>query len=109
MSGLISGFNSRKDEPWCYYSYSSFTTPGTIYSYDPATGESAVYKQPQTAFDLSGLGKLADGRMEAEGLVRFSEVENGGPRDSALDAALLEAAKDRAFRVSVTLPPASAK
>ncbi|MBP5720490.1 MAG: S9 family peptidase [Bacteroidales bacterium] len=49
------GFNSRKDEPWCYYSYSSFTTPGTIYSYDPATGESAVYKQPQTAFDLSGL------------------------------------------------------
>ncbi len=49
------GFNSRKDEPWCYYSYSSFTTPGTIYSYDPATGASAVYKQPQTAFDLSGL------------------------------------------------------
>ncbi len=49
------GFNSRKDETWCYYSYSSFTTPGTIYSYDIETGESAVYKQPQTAFDLSGL------------------------------------------------------
>ena len=49
------GFNGRKDESWCYYSYSSFTTPGTIYSYDMATGESKVYKQPQTAFDLSGL------------------------------------------------------
>lgn len=49
------GFNSRKDESWCYYAYSSFTTPGTIYSYDIETGESAVYRQPKTAFDLSGL------------------------------------------------------
>ena len=49
------GFNSRKGELWCYYAYSSFTTPGTIYSYDIATGESAVYRQPKTAFDLSGL------------------------------------------------------
>ena len=49
------GFNGRKGEDWCYYSYSSFTTPGTIYRYDLASGESTVYKQPQTAFDLSAL------------------------------------------------------
>lgn len=49
------GFVSRKGEPWCYYSYSSFTTPGTVYSWNIETGESAVYKQPKTAFDLSGL------------------------------------------------------
>ena len=49
------GFIGKKDEPWCFYAYSSFTTPGTIFSYDLQTGESTVYKQPQTAFDLSGL------------------------------------------------------
>ncbi|MBR5703242.1 MAG: S9 family peptidase [Bacteroidales bacterium] len=47
------GFGGRKDEPWCFYSYSSFTTPGTIYSYDLETGESKVYTQPKTGFDLS--------------------------------------------------------
>ena len=46
-------FNCKKDEPWCFFSYSSFTTPGTIYSWDIETGYSTVYKQPKTAFDLS--------------------------------------------------------
>ena len=46
-------FNSRKDQTWCYYSYSSFTTPGTIYSYNIETGESSVYASPKTNFDLS--------------------------------------------------------
>ena len=48
-------FNCRKDEPWCFYTYSSFTAPGTIYSFDPQTEQSCVYRSPQTAFDLSGL------------------------------------------------------
>ena len=49
------GFSCRKGEPWCYYTYASFTTPGTVYSWNIETGESKVYKQPETAFDLSGL------------------------------------------------------
>ena len=49
------GFNCRKGEPWCYYSYASFTTPGTVYHWNIETGESTVYKQPQTAFDLSDM------------------------------------------------------
>ena len=49
------GFIGRKGEDWCYYSYASFTTPGTIYNYNLETGESTVYKQPQTAFDLSDM------------------------------------------------------
>ena len=47
------GFSGKKDEPFCFYSYSSFTTPGTIYSYNLETGESSVYCQPKTNFDLS--------------------------------------------------------
>ena len=49
------GFNCRKGEPWCYYSYASFTTPGTVYHWNIETGESTVYKQPKTAFDLSDM------------------------------------------------------
>ena len=49
------GFNCRKGEPWCFYSYSSFTTPGTIYSLDPQTLESKLYREPATPFDLSSL------------------------------------------------------
>ena len=47
-------FSSKIHEPWCYYSYSSFTTPGTIYFWNIETGNSDVYKQPKTNFDLSG-------------------------------------------------------
>ena len=47
-------FATKINEPWCYYSYSSFTTPGTIYFWNIETGQSTVYKQPKTPFDLSG-------------------------------------------------------
>ena len=47
------GFSGRKEEAYCFYSYSSFTTPGTIYSLDIDSGESSVYTQPKTSFDLS--------------------------------------------------------
>ena len=54
LPGLGSaGFNARIGEPWCYYAYTSFTTPGTIYSLDPESLESQVYAAPKTAFDLS--------------------------------------------------------
>ncbi len=49
------GFAGRKGESWCYYSYSSFTTPGTIYSLDINSGESSIYKEPRTNFGLSEL------------------------------------------------------
>ena len=46
-------FNGKKDEPWCFYAYTSFTTPGTIYSFDAESGESSVWRKPRTNFDLS--------------------------------------------------------
>ena len=52
LPGVCSaGFNGRKGEPWCYYSYSSFTVPGTIYSLDIQNLESTLYRKPATAFD----------------------------------------------------------
>ena len=45
------GFAGVKDEPDCYYSFSSFTRPATIYKYDLETGESTLYAQPELAFN----------------------------------------------------------
>ena len=54
LPGLGSaGFVGKRGEDWCFYSYSSFTTPGTIYKFDLETLESEVYAAPNTPFDLS--------------------------------------------------------
>ena len=45
------GFSSDKDEPYCYYSFTSFTVPSSIYSYNLESGESTLFKEPKTAFD----------------------------------------------------------
>ncbi len=47
------GFAGKKGEPWCYYAFSSFTVPGTQYSFNPATGESQLYRTPDVAFDAN--------------------------------------------------------
>ena len=49
------GFNGKKGEDWCYYSFSSFTVPGSIYSFNIKDSSSALFKAPETKFDLSGL------------------------------------------------------
>ncbi|MBR6053824.1 MAG: S9 family peptidase [Bacteroidales bacterium] len=49
------GFNGKKDEPWCFFSFSSFTVPAAIYSFNIETLESTLFRNPETKFDLSGL------------------------------------------------------
>jgi prolyl oligopeptidase len=52
--GTVGGFAGRMDDPETYYSYSSFTTPATIYRYDVRTGVGAVFKAPAVSFDPDG-------------------------------------------------------
>ena len=47
------GFTGKKGEPWCYYGFSSFTVPGTQYSFNPETGESSLFRTPEVAFDAN--------------------------------------------------------
>ncbi len=49
--GTASGFGGKKDEKETFYSFTSFTTPPTIYKYDVASGESTVFKKPKVDFD----------------------------------------------------------
>ncbi|HET9766617.1 MAG TPA: prolyl oligopeptidase family serine peptidase [Thermoanaerobaculia bacterium] len=49
--GTAGGFGGHADDPETFYSYSSFTTPPTIYRFDVATGASTAFKQAKVAFD----------------------------------------------------------
>jgi prolyl oligopeptidase len=49
--GTVSGFSGKRNETETFYSFTSFTTPATIYRYDMVTGKSTVYRQPKVDFD----------------------------------------------------------
>ena len=49
--GSAGGFGSRKEDPTVYYSFTNYTTPGSIYELDPKTGISTVYKKPNVDFN----------------------------------------------------------
>lgn len=48
--GTAGGFEGKRSETETFYSYTSFTTPATIYRLDLTTGESSVFRQPKVDF-----------------------------------------------------------
>ena len=56
LPGLGSvGFSCSKGDDTCFYTFASFTSPGTVYSYDAGKNTSAVYSQPRLGFDTKNL------------------------------------------------------
>ena len=51
--GTVGGFGGKRPDKETFYSFSSFTSPGVIYRYDIASGQSSVYRQPKIDFDAS--------------------------------------------------------
>ena len=49
--GTANGFGGRRGHTETFYAFSNFTTPGTIYRYEIATGESSTFRAPKVAFD----------------------------------------------------------
>jgi prolyl oligopeptidase len=49
--GSAAGFEGKPQDRETFYSFTSFTTPNTIYHYDLVTGVSTPYRQPQVAFN----------------------------------------------------------
>lgn len=45
--GSAGGFGGKKDAKELYFSFTNYTTPGTIYQLDPKTGEYSIYKKPE--------------------------------------------------------------
>ena len=44
------GFTGDKKEPECFYTFTSFTQPGTVYRYDMDHNESTLYSAPKVKF-----------------------------------------------------------
>ncbi len=49
--GSASGFGGKRHDTETFYTFTSFTTPPTIYRYDFTTGSSTLFRQPQVDFD----------------------------------------------------------
>jgi prolyl oligopeptidase len=49
--GAVSGFGGRQDDRQTYYHFTGFTTPGTVFRYDLASGQSTVFREPRLRFD----------------------------------------------------------
>ena len=49
--GTASGFGGKENETTLYFSFTNYVTPGTIYTFDPKTGKSAVYEKPKVDFN----------------------------------------------------------
>ncbi len=49
--GSAGGFGGKRYDTETFYSFTSFTTPATIYRYDMISGESTVFREPQVDFN----------------------------------------------------------
>ena len=45
--GIATGFGGQKDEKFVFYTFTSFTTPPSIYQYDIATKKSTLFRAPE--------------------------------------------------------------
>ncbi|MGO4912372.1 prolyl oligopeptidase family serine peptidase [Leeuwenhoekiella sp. W20_SRS_FM14] len=49
--GSAGGFGAKKEETELYYSFTNYTTPGSIYKYDIASGKSELFRKPAIDFN----------------------------------------------------------
>ncbi|MBJ7879522.1 prolyl oligopeptidase family serine peptidase [Gelidibacter salicanalis] len=49
--GSAGGFGGKKDDETVYFSFSNYITPSTIYTLNPKTGASGVYKKPEIKYN----------------------------------------------------------
>ncbi|MEG1023316.1 prolyl oligopeptidase family serine peptidase [Flavobacterium plurextorum] len=48
--GTAGGFGAKKEEKILYYSFTNYTTPGSIFSFEPKSGKSEIYQKPKVDF-----------------------------------------------------------
>ena len=48
--GTAGGFAGKKKDKLLYYSFTNYTTPGSIFSFEPKSGKSEVYQKPKVDF-----------------------------------------------------------
>ncbi|ADV81264.1 prolyl oligopeptidase family serine peptidase [Terriglobus saanensis] len=48
--GTVGGFGGKREDTETFYTFTNFTTPGTVYRLDLATGKSSIYREPKLSF-----------------------------------------------------------
>jgi len=48
--GSVSGISGKRRDPEAFYAFTAFSFPTAVYQYDPATGQSEIFKTPTVAF-----------------------------------------------------------
>ena len=48
--GTAGGFGGKKEGKTLYYSFTNYTTPGSIFAFEPNSGKSTVYEKPKVDF-----------------------------------------------------------
>jgi prolyl oligopeptidase len=90
--GSAGGFGGERDDTFGFYSFTSFTDPGSIYKYDYATGESEVFYRPELKFEPSDYVTeqveypSKDGTKVPMFIVRKKGVEQNGTNPTMLYA-----------------------
>lgn len=86
--GSVSGFDGKTTDASVYFTFTSYSTPTTIYSYNIATGKSSVWQSIQVPFDPSAFSteqvfvKSKDGARVPMTILRKKGIE--GPRPTML-------------------------
>ncbi len=90
--GSAGGFGGERDDTFSFYSFTSFTDPGTIYKYDYASGKSEVFYRPELKLDPSEFiteqvfYPSKDGTKVPMFIVRKKGVEKNGKNPTMLYA-----------------------
>ncbi len=90
--GSAGGFGGKRNDTFGFYSFTSFTDPGTIYKYDYATGKSDVFYRPELKFDPSQFiteqvfYPSKDGTKVPMFIVRKKDVQRNGKNPTMLYA-----------------------
>jgi len=51
--GSANGFSGKKEDQTLYYSFTNYTTPSSIFKFNPKDGTSTIYKKPKVDFNSS--------------------------------------------------------
>ena len=51
--GTAAGFGGKRHDKETFYTFTSFTSPNTVYRYDPVAGKSEIYREPKVDFDAA--------------------------------------------------------
>lgn len=49
--GSAAGFGGKREDSETFYTFSSFSDPGSVYRFDFKSGQSSIFRQPKLAFD----------------------------------------------------------